>query len=173
MGNHTSSGCVSWSLSIGFFSYIWFDKSGTILRRASLSIEGSCVRGSRSPSFGTCLWPAGGTIINLVTGFTFHDEIIHFVFVLDDQIFQSGLNNQGFKMMYQKMSLETPYQSSSLVMVPNSENINLTRCNGIAASKVDPFYQSLSCNQTPQEHFYFPENMYTLEFSVIDSFLTF
>ena len=46
-----------------------------------------CVSGSPSPDFGTCPWPVGGAIINLVTGFTFHDEIIHFLFVLDDQIF--------------------------------------------------------------------------------------
>ena len=68
-----------------------------------------CLSRSPSPDFGTCPWPAGGAIINLVTEFTFHDEIIHFVIVLDDQIFQSRLHNQGFKVIYQKMCLEIPF----------------------------------------------------------------
>ena len=38
LGNQTSSGRVSGSPSLYLFSYIWFDKSGTILRRAGLSI---------------------------------------------------------------------------------------------------------------------------------------
>ena len=39
LGNQTSSGCVSGSPSLYLFSYIWFDKSGTILRRAGLSMR--------------------------------------------------------------------------------------------------------------------------------------
>ena len=74
-------------------------------------------------------------------------------------------------MIYQKICLEIPYQSSSLVIVQNSENFYLTRCNGIAASKVDPFYQSLSCNQTPEKHIY--RKHVPLEFSVSDSLVTF
>ena len=38
LGNQTSSGCVSGAPSLYLFSYIWFDKSGTIVRRAGLSI---------------------------------------------------------------------------------------------------------------------------------------
>ena len=169
-GNQTSSGCVSGSPSLYLFSYIWFDKSGTILRRAGLSMR-MCERITVSRLWHLSLASRWG---NYQSGHRLHlyDEIIHFVFVLDDQIFQSWLNNPGFKMMYQKMCLKIPYQSSSLVIVPNSENIYLTRCNGITASKVDPFYQSLSCNQTPEAHFYSPENKPS-DFSVSDSLLTF
>ena len=107
LGNQTSCGCVSGSPSLYLFSYIWFDKSGTILRRAGLSMR-MCERITVSRLWHLSLASRWG---NYQSGhrLRLYDEIIHFVFVLDDQIFQSWLNNPGFKMMYQKICLEILY----------------------------------------------------------------
>ena len=107
-GNQTSSGCVSGSPSLYLFSYIWFDKSGTILTRAGLSMR-MCERITVSRLWHLSLASRWG---NYQSGHRLYLPWWNYTFFICPwwpNIPWSWLNNQGFKMMYQKMCLGIRY----------------------------------------------------------------
>ena len=101
-------GCVSRSPSLYLFSYIWFDKSGTILTRAGLSMR-ICVRITVSRLWHLSLASRWG---NYQSGHRLYLPWWNYTFFICPwwpNIPWSWLNNQGFKMMYQKMCLGIRY----------------------------------------------------------------